>query len=356
MKLLLTFLLVFATYLNADIYGEGIGSTHDVAKKEALADLSGNIKSDVSSSIELMETDETSQALSHTKITTDLPILGAEFTLVHESSNVKMAVTLSPEKSAKLYKNKLERLNAEINTLYEEIQKSKKKDIMLFKQARFVLMGEMMANISHQWKQPLNTINLAILSYKVSGRDEILLENNFDIIETNVDYLASTINDFMSFFDKRTNTEIRTLEEIIGEIRSIIQAQIDSFEIKLNIDIENELGNIKIASSISQVILNLLANAKDAAIESQHNKEINLKFTASEKSFKVVCCDNGSGIDESIITKIFDPYFSTKGKNGTGLGLYMSQMIMQKQFETKIEVETSSSGSTFIVEIPRSVS
>jgi len=238
--------------------------------------------------------------------------------------------------------------------LGKEIEVNKKKDIMLFEQERFALMGEMMANISHQWKQPLNTINLAILSSKFSDNKASELEKNFDIIESNVCYLASTIDDFMSFFDKKTNKEIRPLDEIITEIKSIIQAQMDTLKIKFNIKIENEFGNIKLLSSISQVILNLLGNAKDASTESNQEKEICLKFTALKKSLRISCCDNGEGIPYEIKDKIFNPYFTTKHKTqGTGIGLYMSKQIINKIFEGDIKIDISK-GTCFIVDIPYS--
>ena len=172
--------------------------------------------------------------------------------------------------------------------LEKEIDKNKKKDVMLFEQARFVLMGEMMANISHQWKQPLNTINLAIIYSKTSNPGKEAQEQYFDIMEDNVNYLASTIDDFMSFFDKKTHLEIRELESIVKEIRSIIQTHIENRDVKLDIEIYNSYGDIKIASSISQIILNLLNNAKDAFDKDAESKEINLKFISTIDGLQII--------------------------------------------------------------------
>ncbi len=228
--------------------------------------------------------------------------------------------------------------------LSQEIEQSKKKDIMLFEQARFVLMGEMMANISHQWKQPLNTINLAILTAKTTKADKDNLEKYFDIMEDNVTYLATTIDDFMSFFDKKTNLEIRDLPSIVKEIKSIIETHIKNKYINLEIYIESNNGEVLIASSISQVILNLLNNAKDAFDENAEDKTIILKLTSLYDGLRIECCDNGRGIEPDIIEKIFDPYFTTKQKQqGTGIGLYMSKQIIQKIFNGTIEVSSSCS-------------
>jgi len=225
--------------------------------------------------------------------------------------------------------------------LDEEIEKNKRNDIILFEQARFALMGEMMANISHQWKQPLNTIGLAVVAMRTSEQSEDKKDKYFEIIENNINYLAATVDDFMSFFDKRTHSEIKDLNSITKEIKSIINSTMLSKNIELEIITDNSYGDIKIASSISQVVLNLLSNAKDSFNENTSRKEIKLQFISNEYGLEVECCDNGKGIDEKIKDKIFDPYFSTKEKKqGTGIGLYMSKEIIQKIFDGKIGVSS----------------
>ena len=167
--------------------------------------------------------------------------------------------------------------------LEEEIDKNHKKDLMLFEQARFVLMGEMMANISHQWKQPLNNMGLAIVSTRLSANDPEQLNKNFDIMEDNISYLSNTIDDFMSFFDKKTPEETRTIKDIVDEIRSIVQSQIESMGIKFVVNIDKRLEDVKMTSVISQVLLNLINNSKDAMDVSLDYKEIILYFEISSK-------------------------------------------------------------------------
>ena len=244
--------------------------------------------------------------------------------------------------------------------LDKEIEKNRKKDVILFEQARFALMGEMIANISHQWKQPLNTINLAVLNTRVSELNRENLDKNFDIIEDNVNYLASTIDDFMSFFDKKKHHELRTIPSIIKEVKSIIQAQILSQKIRLNIEVDESYAGVEIASSISQVILNLLNNAKDAFEDKVIDKEINIKLVTTQDGLEILCCDNGMGIKEDIKDKIFNPYFTTKSKTqGTGIGLYMSKQIVQKIFDGNISLNdgkklSQDDKTCFIVKVPYS--
>ena len=223
--------------------------------------------------------------------------------------------------------------------LNKEIESCREKDLILFEQARFALMGEMLANISHQWKQPLNTINLAIISSKTSAEITPTMERHFDIMEDNVNYLANTIDDFMSFFDKKIYSEIRPLEDIMREVQSIIGVHIKNNKIMCSMQKEHKQGEILIASSISQVILNLLNNAKDAFDQEALEKKIDLKFVVNKNSVEIICCDNGKGVASEIKERIFDPYFTTKSKTqGTGIGLYMSRQIVQKVFGGEIEL------------------
>jgi signal transduction histidine kinase len=234
-----------------------------------------------------------------------------------------------------------------------EIEKSKQKDMVLFEQARFAVMGEMLANISHQWKQPLNTVGLAIVSLRTSQNEEGR-ERYYDIMEDNINYLATTIDDFSSFFDQRTHLEIRSIEDILKEIRSIVGVYMDNKNIDLDVKIENALGEVKLASSIAQVLLNLINNAKDAFEREQNKKEIHLAFETLQNGLRILCCDNGKGIPPEIQTKIYDPYFTTKSKKrGSGIGLYMSRQIIQKLFDGTIELQKNPRYATcFAVEIP----
>jgi len=238
--------------------------------------------------------------------------------------------------------------------LEEEIEKNKAKDIMMYEQARFALMGEMMANISHQWKQPLNTINLSVASTKLSVYDRERVEQCFTVVEDNVNYLATTVNDFLSFFDEKKYHDTKNISDIISEIRSIYESTLHENNIELKIKLANDAQNVFIASSITQVILNLLSNAKDAMLELDTKRVITLRFITLDDMLKVRCCDKGLGVDEEVIKNIFDPYFTTKNQTrGTGLGLYMSKQIVHYVFDGDIYVDMFNH-SCFILDLPYS--
>ncbi len=263
-------------------------------------------------------------------------LYGVEYADIHIVLSVVLPILLTPpviftfirlSKHLKYFQDELEK----------EIQKNKKKDILLHEQNRFALMGEMMANISHQWKQPLNTIGLAVVKARTSDRKDI--DGSFDIIEDSIRHLSSTIDDFMSFFDKRTHLEVRDVNDIVKEIRSIIDMQMLSDNIDVKIDTDSSCPNILVASSISQVVLNLLNNSKDAFSSEHKDKKIVLKFIREKHNLKILCCDNGVGIDKDVSQKIFNPYFTTKHKQqGTGIGLYMSKEIINKIFNGSLEL------------------
>ena len=223
------------------------------------------------------------------------------------------------------------------NKLTEEISKNQMQNLLLFEQARFALMGEMMVNISHQWKQPLNTISLSLVDMRMKNL-YVDADNNFNIIEKNINYLATTVNDFMSFFDKRTHLELKSLKDIAKEIRSIIDPHLHNNAVTLKLCIDEKYASVAVASSISQVILNLINNAKDALINAQE-KSVSVSFLTSEKGLEIECCDSGKGVAPELQEKIFMPYFTTKQKTrGTGIGLYMSKEIITKMFEGEINV------------------
>ncbi|WP_428739859.1 sensor histidine kinase [Sulfurimonas sp.] len=244
--------------------------------------------------------------------------------------------------------------------LEEEIAKRQEQEILLFEKARFILMGEMMANISHQWKQPLNTINLAIINLKLQDQYKANEQKNLDIIEQNTVFLAETINDFSSFFDKRTHNEMKNFTQIIKEVESIVGISLQN--VSTNLTVENKLSkDIFFAASLIQVILNLLNNAKDACLQ-QDRKEVKLVLCSnSDSEVELYCYDTGEGVLEENREKIFMPYFTTKSlQTGTGLGLYMSREIVKKIFRGDLQLVNQNSmledgyNTCFVLKIPLS--
>ena len=276
------------------------------------------------------------------------------------SLSIIMPVILTPVVLAIVFRL-VTRLEHYKSALEKEIEKNHEKDLILFEQERFALMGEMLSSISHQWRQPLNAINLTLLSTKLSntsGQFDEQLNKAFDIIEKNTHYLSNTIEDFRSFFQNRAPKKVLSLKEIIYELNNVITPLLHADDITLKINWNDDvIDRLYLATAISQVLLNLINNSRDA-LENQDvdKKYIRIAFEKSPEHLIISVADNGSGINPEVKTKIFDPYFTTKESlKGSGIGLHMSRQIIEKIFGGSIALTYASAGETcFKIELPYS--
>jgi two-component system, NarL family, sensor histidine kinase EvgS len=241
----------------------------------------------------------------------------------------------------------------------EEIKKNQEKTKQLIQQSRLAQMGEMLSMIAHQWRQPLTAIsattnNLLLKNIIDEKIEPSHLEEELELIINYSQHLSHTIDDFRNFFrpDKiKTNAN---LEEIIDKSIAIINISFESKNIKL---IKNYCYNDTIysyTSEIQQVVLIILKNAEDILIENNiENKVIRIN-TFRKKDFAIIQIkDNGGGISSDIISKIFDPYFSTKkAKEGTGIGLYMSKTIINEHCKGNLTIKNNRKGATFEICLP----
>jgi signal transduction histidine kinase len=224
----------------------------------------------------------------------------------------------------------------------KEIQSSRKKDSIIFQQNKFVSMGEMIENIAHQWRQPLSNIaNSVILIDKKLKRD-LPIHKDIDDIEITLQYMSKTIYDFQNFYKPNKEKVEFNLQDIINKSISIVSG---SFE-NSSISIDNNSFNfiiINYPNELQQVLLVILNNARDA-IEDNNilNGKVWIKTTYDKKreQVNIEVSNNGGSIKEDIIDNIFEPYFTTKHKShGTGLGLYISKMIIEKSLNGELVVE-----------------
>lgn len=243
----------------------------------------------------------------------------------------------------------------------ELTQKMMKKDQQLLEQAKMAQMGEMLGNIAHQWRQPLSAISTIASGLKLNQEFGLLEEKdvakNMDLIVENTKYLSKTIDTFRDFIkEKKVEKEV-IIQEKIDESLKIVQATLDNYHIKLikKIDYKKPVIIKMISDELSQVIINILNNAKDAI--SQKNIEKGwIKITQKSLKERVIITieDNAGGIKEEIIPRIFNPYFTTKHQfQGTGLGLYMSKTIIEKHLKGTLKVENGKNGAIFTIELKR---
>jgi DNA-binding response OmpR family regulator len=248
----------------------------------------------------------------------------------------------------------LQYLNNNLEKLViKEVEKSRKKDKLMFQQNRLMQMGEMIAMIAHQWRQPLNSINAAISVLDIKAKQKKLDNKTVEKISSKiykyVDYLSSTIDDFRDFFRPEKEMTNTNFEKIINKALVLIESSLKNNNIELNLNIKDVKEFLTFENELIQVVLNLLKNAQDVLIQQDKaTSYIDIMIDG-----KVMCIsDNGGGIDNEIIEKIFDPYFSTKmKKEGTGLGLYMSKLIVEEHCKGKLSVTNTSQGAKFCIDL-----
>jgi signal transduction histidine kinase len=257
-----------------------------------------------------------------------------------------------------LFSEKKKRAKELESLINQAVEKNRKQEIMLSHQSRLTQMGEAINMIAHQWRQPLNNLNglVLLMDLKLSKQkniDKNLLEKEFNEIETTTTYMSHTIDDFRDFFKPQKEKIKFNLKDTIESTMRLIQPVMLHEEIKIKHLYEKNIHLIGYPNEIGQVIINIINNAKDALISNNLNREKNIYISLFKKEHKVVITiqDNAGGVDKNIINHIFDPYFSTKlKKNGTGLGLYISKMIIEEHMEGKLSVENSKDGALFKIE------
>ena len=221
----------------------------------------------------------------------------------------------------------------------QDISSEKEQDMIMIQQSRLAAMGEMIGNIAHQWRQPLSSISTLASGSKVRYQNNMLndeeLLNTFDKIKEYTQYLSKTIDDFRGFFSRDESDANFQVNDMVRSSVSLIKAAYRSHSIEIHFDFDEKSMNIKgRENELSQVILNILNNAKDVLITQNQEKKIVLIQTQIEDGKCMInIYDNAGGIDESIKMKIFEPYFTTKHQSeGTGIGLFMSNKIIMQHF------------------------
>ena len=244
---------------------------------------------------------------------------------------------------------------------FVKINKLKKsiiqKDMLLIRQAKLASIGEMLEHIAHQWKQPLAQINSIVLNIETNFEDGKLdrktLEEELNQIENLTLFMSQTIESFRNYLHPDKEKTIFTVKEVIDETLLLINPLLKHKKIKCIVDIKDNTNIKGYKKEFVQTLLVLLNNAKDALLENSI-KNLFIKISAKKigtKSF-ISVIDNGGGIDEKIIDKIFDPYFTTKEQSkGTGHGLSMAKMIIEESFKGKIRAFNINDGACFEIEI-----
>ncbi len=225
-------------------------------------------------------------------------------------------------------------------------------DTLLQNQSKLAELGEMVANIAHQWRQPLTRVSLILQNLKAFKAKEKMSDEVFNDSMQNalsqIEFMSNTVDNFRDFYKSDANKMEFFIEDAIQSVLNVIGESIKQANIKLHINSSQKTALFANKNEFSQVLLNLIVNAKDA-IEEKEIKEgkidINIK---RENGITIEVCDNALGVADAIKEKIFDPYFSTKRDKGTGVGLYLAKTIIEKM-GGKLSVQNSQEGAVFAI-------
>ena len=236
-----------------------------------------------------------------------------------------------------------------------ELEKQQSEQLLVH-QSKFASMGEMVANIAHQWRQPLTHLSYVNMNLKAAYDTKKLTSDYFDKktneINQQIEFMSNTINDFRNFFKTDKRIEKFGILESFESTYRLLNATFKHCSIEVKVKCEEEIFVNSYKSEFSQVIFNILNNSKQAIEEKKiNNPKIVINIAEQNKKVVLKISDNALGIPKNIINNIFDPYFTTK-EDGMGIGLYMSKVIIETHMKGKLEVKNIPNGVLFEISLP----
>ncbi len=243
---------------------------------------------------------------------------------------------------------------------YNNLQKqSKSFENMLLQQSKLAKSGEMIANITHQFRQPLNNLSYILINMKKKFEnkklDEVYFEKKVSQANEQLEFLSKTIDDFKEFYDPSKQKETFSIKESIANVSTILSADLKKRNIDFDVEfkVNEEIKVFGIKNELSQVLLALISNANEA-LKDIEKPYVKLEIDSSNAEVIIKVKDNAGGIKKRDIDKIFEPYYTTK-ENGSGLGLYLVKLIIEQGFNGKVEVCNNKEGVVFTLFIEKSI-
>ena len=252
----------------------------------------------------------------------------------------------------------LKALNEELeNRVEQRTAELREKDQLLLLQSRQAAMGEMIGNIAHQWRQPLNSLGLTIqqllLLHDFGKLSREVLDQTVSKSMELIQHMSKTIDDFRNYFrPDKERVEFR-VSDIVADTLSLVEDSFRNQHIKVEVVSKTDPVIYGYRNELAQALLNLLSNAQDAIKERQtHDPLVTVTIDSEDGCTILTVTDNAGGIREEIMDKIFEPYFTTKGpQQGTGVGLFMSKSIIEKNMGGRLSARNIANGAEFRIEI-----
>ena len=265
------------------------------------------------------------------------------------------------------YVQKLQSFNSELSKqVQQEVRKQQEQEQLMIHQSRQAAMGEMIESIAHQWRQPLNIIGLAIVNLETNHafgiRDDKNFEDKLELITLNVRYMSNTIDDFRNFLNPDREIVEFNPQNSIQDVLKIVDAQLKNNNISYEFNSNAIIKISGVENEFTQVLFILINNAKDAIktlIDMDTIKKGSLTINVYEKDEHgfIEIIDNGGGIPQEILDKIFDPYFTTKfASQGTGIGLHIAKNIVETRMKGSLVAQNIEKGCRFTIKLPLTIS
>jgi PAS domain S-box-containing protein len=258
----------------------------------------------------------------------------------------------------KLAEEALKKLNEELeNRVALRTAELREKDQMLLLQSRQAAMGEMIGNIAHQWRQPLNTLGLAIQQisqfYDLGDLNRESLDHSVGTSMELIKHMSKTINDFRNYFRPDKEKAEFNVNEAITNTVSLIEESFNTLHIGIEVVAQDDPSILGYRNEFAQALLNILNNARDALMEKQiKNPRMTITINREDGRAVITISDNAGGVPDEIMGKIFDPYFTTKGpQDGTGVGLFMAKAIIEKNMGGRLVARNAGEGAEFRIEV-----
>lgn len=250
----------------------------------------------------------------------------------------------------------LQTLNGTLETqVQEQIEKNRQQEMILFQQSRHAQMGEMISMIAHQWRQPLNVLSLLAqniaFKYKLQKLDDVIMDEFKEDSMRQILQMSKTIDDFRDFFKPDKSQKIFDIKQQLAHTVEMVRPIVAAHGIELSFVAEDGLHVESFPNEFGQSVINIFNNAKDVLLESCSDDTKQIIVEAKREGNDTIMVsieDNGGGIDTLVMPYIFEPYFSTKGsQKGTGLGLYMTKIIVEEHMNGHIRVANTALGARF---------
>ena len=228
---------------------------------------------------------------------------------------------------------------------------------LLIQQSRLAAMGEMIRNIAHQWRNPLNNVALIIQNVQLElGYDTaamMQLHRDIRLAMEVIGQMSQTINDFSDFFHEEKEKQRFSIVTAVNSAVTLTAPAIKSQEIRLEIETKSDVTAFGFKNEYAQALVNIISNARNACMERcAVNPCISITVTEENGRSVLYVRDNGGGISEDVLPKIFDPYFTTRGPDrGTGIGLYMAKVIIEQNMAGRLTARNVKGGAEFRIEV-----